>query len=74
MCGLFYSMRNEVSKFVFALPREWKGQLSKDVMKNRIEEYYVREINKYTKAEWDALNHNIVDAIGIGHWCLFGRV
>lgn len=74
MCGLFYGMRNEVQRFVFALPREWKGQLSKDVMKNRIEDHYVKKTKKYSKKSWDDLNHNIVDAIGIGHWSIYGRV
>ena len=74
MCGLFYAMRNEVDRFVFALPREWKGQLSKDVMKNRIEQVYVGKGKHYTKDEWEELDHNVCDAIGIGHWRLFGRV
>lgn len=74
ICGLLYGMRNEVDKFVFTLPRGWKGQLSKDVLKNRIESVYAGKGKKYTKEEWKDLNHNIVDAIGIGHWRLYGRV
>lgn len=75
ICGMFYQMRNSVQRFVFALPREWKGQLSKDVMKNRIEKTYVGIKDwQYSSKEWDALNHNVCDAIGIGHWSLHGRV
>jgi len=74
MCGLFYGMRNDVDKFVFALPRGWKGQLSKDIMKNRIEGAYTGKGKHYTKDEWEKLDHNVCDAIGIGHWRLFGRV
>ena len=74
MCGLFYGMRNDVQKFVFTLPRGWKGQLSKDVLKNRIESTYAGKGKKYSTAEWKELDHNVVDSIGIGHWLLFGRV
>lgn len=75
MCGLFYAFRNSLNRFVFALPREWKGQLSKEVMKNRIESSYVgKGEGKFSSDEWKSLNHNVVDAIGIGHWMLYGRV
>lgn len=74
MCGMFYSLRNEVDKFVFTLPRGWKGQLSKDVTKNRIEKYYCGKKCKYSTQEWQELDHNVCDAIGIGHWHLYGRV
>ena len=74
ICGLLYSMRNDVEKFVFTLPRGWKGQLSKDVLKNRIEGTYAGKGKKYSKEEWKDLDHNVVDSIGIGHWRLYGRV
>lgn len=74
MCGLFYALRNEVEKFTFTLPRGWKGQLSKDVTKNRIERDYAGKGKHYTKEEWEKLDHNVCDAIGIGHWKLHGRV
>ena len=75
MCGLFYQMRDKVDKFVFTLPRGWKGQLSKEVTKNRIAPTYcVKKKWQYSKDEWEELNHNICDAIGIGHWAIFGRV
>lgn len=75
MCGLFYQMRDEVDKFVFTLPRGWKGQLSKEVTKNRIKPIYCGKKKwQYSKDEWEELNHNIADAIGIGHWSIFGRV
>ncbi len=74
MCGLFYALRNDVEKFVYTLPRGWKGQLSKDVTKNRIERDYAGKGKHYTKEEWVKLDHNVCDAIGIGHWKLHGRV
>lgn len=74
ICGLFYSMRNHVDKFVFTLPRGWKGQLSKEVTKNRIERYYAGKDKFYTMKEWPNVNHNVADAIGIGHWRLYGKV
>ena len=74
MCGLFYAMRNDVEQFTYTLPRGWKGQLSKDVTKNRIERDYVGKGKNYTADEWKNLDHNVCDAIGIGHWRLHGRV
>jgi len=74
ICGMLYSMRGDVDKFIFTLPRGWKGQLSKDVMKNRIARDYAGKKKHYTEDEWKDLDHNVCDAIGIGHWRLFGRV
>ncbi len=74
MCGLFYAMRNDVGQFTYTLPRGWKGQLSKDVTKNRLERDYTGKGKKYTTKEWKELDHNVADAIGIGHWRLHGRV
>lgn len=75
MCGMFYNMRNHVDKFVFALPREWKGQLSKEVMKNRIKPIYCGKAKwQFSEDEWEELNHNVCDAIGIGRWAIVGRV
>ena len=74
ICGLLYGMRNDVDKFTFVLPRGWKGQLSKDIMKNRIERDYAGKGKHYTKDEWKDLDHNVCDAIGIGHWKIHGKV
>ncbi len=75
MCGLFYQMRDDVDKFVFTLPRGWKGQLSKEVTKNRIKSTYCGKKSwQYSEDEWEELNHNVCDAIGIGHWSIYGRV
>lgn len=72
LVGLIYSMRDSISDFKVFLPREWKGQLSKDVVRNRLTAAYTKE--KYSKKEWAILDHNILDAIAIGHFILFGRV
>jgi len=74
ICGMLYSLKGSVSKFKFYLPRQWKGQLSKDVTKNRLESMYVGKGKFYTTNQWKELDHNICDSIGIGHFELYGRV
>lgn len=72
MVGLLYSMHDKVSSFKLFLPREWKGQLPKDVVRMRLTSVYTK--HKYSKDAWAKLDHNILDSIGIGHFVLFGRV
>lgn len=74
VCGLLYGIRNDVDKFIFTLPRGWKGQLSKEVLRNRIAPTYAGKGKHYTTEEWKDIDHNVADAIGIGHWRLYGRV
>lgn len=74
VCGMIYSAIHDVDLFEFIIPRGWKGQLSKDVTRNRLEPIYAGKGKFYTAKEWKGLNHNIADAIGIGHWRIFGRV
>lgn len=68
--GMLYSLRWSFP-IVPVTPRGWKGQLPKDVTKNRLRRFYE---SYYTKKEWARLDNNIADAIGIGHWRLYGRV
>ena len=72
LVGLFYSMHDEISDFKLFLPREWKGQLPKEVVRNRLAAVYTKD--KYSKKEWAALDHNIMDSVAIGHFTLFGKV
>lgn len=74
VCGMIYSAIHEVEIFEFIIPRGWKGQLSKEVCKNRLTEFYAGKGKFYTVDEWEKLNHNVVDSIGIAHWRIFGRV
>lgn len=72
VCGLLFGMRYEPSmkEFELVVPRGWKGQLPKNVVANRLHKEYMKkyEINMIE------LNENVMDAIGIGHFKLFGSV
>lgn len=57
LCGMIASLDNVKT----VTPSGWKGQQSKDVVNNRLRE-------TYKDVEIAKLNHNIVDAIGIGRW------
>lgn len=72
ICGMIYTLQTIVDDVQMVIPRNWKKQFPKEVMKNRIEKYYVPKY--YDCKEWDDLDHNIRDAIGIGHWKLYGRI
>lgn len=72
VCGLIYGMRynTEIENFELVVPRGWKGQLPKEVVANRLHKEYME---KY-ELNMIELNENVMDAIGIGHFKLFGRV
>ena len=67
--GALYSLKPEVDEFKVVKPHEWKGQLPKSVMVNRLKEFYVN-----AGVDLEKLNPNVADAIGIGHFYLFGSV
>ena len=67
--GLIYSLKHELDELKIVKPREWKGQLPKQVMENRLREDY-NDIG----VDLAALNPNVVDAIGIGHFYITGSV
>lgn len=48
------------------LPKEWKGQISKEVCKKRIMTILSEEEKANIQWHSSSLDHNIVDAIGIG--------
>lgn len=58
LCGMISTIDENI---VITTPSGWKGQMSKDVVNNRLRSVYP-EVNI------EKTNHNIVDAIGIGHW------
>lgn len=69
VCGLLYSMRDSVKEYKVVIPREWKGQLSKGVMCERLKEHYTPVGIDLMK-----IDSNVADAIGIGHFYLYGGV
>lgn len=69
VCGLIYSLRCELDEMKVVKPREWKGQLPKKVVANRLRHDYL----KYD-IDMIELNENVMDAIGIGHFYIFGSV
>ena len=43
-------------------PEQWKGQLTKEITRDRV----IKEL-RTTNPDW---NHDVIDAIGLGLWCL----
>lgn len=71
LCGYICSIN--VDEFVILRPHEWKGQLSKKVVKNRLN----KKIDKISEKKIDSLlklNHNILDAIGLGYKFIFKEI
>lgn len=67
--GLIYSLKHDLDELRIVKPHEWKGQLPKEVMVNRLKEGYVP-----IGIDLEKINPNVADAIGIGHFYLFGSV
>ena len=63
LAGMICSLDNVIT----VTPSGWKGQLPKDVMRRRFIKYY-------PDIDIEKMNHNILDAIGIGHWYLYKHV
>lgn len=67
----------EARGVMYPLPREWKGQVPKDVMNKRTldklseKEYSVVKENLSRMPK--SLHHNAIDAIGLGQWAI-GRI
>lgn len=69
VCGLIYSLREHMTEFKVVTPQQWKGQLPKDVVVNRLRDHYLS-----IGVDLEKLNNNIADAIGIGHYYITGSV
>lgn len=67
VCGIMYSLR-VYTKIQTVLPRQWKGQLSKEATYNRMNKL------KLYNFDFHQINNNISDAICIGHWAIYGKV
>lgn len=69
LCGMIYNIKNNVVSYE---PRQWKGQLPKDVVARRLQKHYLK-IKIFSKDKF-ILDHNICDAIAIGHFHLWGKL
>jgi len=76
VCGLIYGMQYSMETCELVSPRGWKGQMPKEVMANRLQdEYWAKyQIDMNGTATDKKLNENVSDAIGIGHYKIFGSV
>jgi len=76
VCGMIYSLKDQqvgdtvVEEFKLVSPKGWKGQLPKEVVANRLQKEYE---DKYG-IDMVKMNNNVMDAIAIGHFRLFGSV
>ena len=67
--GMIYSMKHDLDELRVVKPHEWKGQTPKHVMVNRLKEDYMA-----VDVDLEKMNPNIADAIGIGHYYIFGSI
>jgi hypothetical protein len=70
VCGMIYSLHDTLDVCEVVVPRGWKGQLPKEVVANRLFDEYME---KYA-IDMVKMNPNVMDAIGIGHYKIFGSV
>lgn len=68
VCGMICALSKDVMTY---LPREWKGQRSKDVMRRRLGKFFKDE---KIKLDVDEINHNVLDAIQIGRHHIGKRI
>jgi hypothetical protein len=54
----------------FVLPAEWKGQVPKDVHWNRVKAKLTQEELETIQWKSKTLDHNIQDAVALGHWAV----
>lgn len=67
-CGAIWQISHDNCKnFIIITPSEWKGQLPKQIVRTRIMPFYPKHITSIT-------DHNIIDAIGIGHYYIYGKI
>jgi hypothetical protein len=73
VCGLIYGMQYDMESFELVTPRGWKFQLPKSVVANRLQKEYLS--SGIDLCKWIGTTmENVGDAIGIGHYKLFGGV
>lgn len=64
ICGMICGLTENTITYK---PLTWKGQMSKEVVRARL-------MRVYPDKQIEYMDHNIVDAIGIGHKYIFGKV
>lgn len=71
VCGMLCSLVNDlaIKEFKVVTPAEWKGQLPKEVVANRLKEHYLPLGINLTE-----IDANVADAIEIGHFYIYGDV
>lgn len=73
LCGGIFTYFNMIGVPVHTLhPREWKGQLPKDVVRERLKKSMIPKY--FTLKKWMDLDHNIMDAVVIGQFWILGRI
>lgn len=63
VCGMLYLLGNVMTIY----PHIWKRQIPKNVMRKRL-------MIRYPGIVTEKLDHNVMDAIGIGHWYVWKEV
>lgn len=73
LCGMLYNIDDTVVGYT---PNQWKGQLPKDVTARRLQKYYPKHkfIILKDKDVKFIVDHNVLDAIAIGHYYLFKKI
>jgi len=71
IAGMIFNITDNVISYE---PNQWKGQLPKDVVARRLQKLYPKEKIFDLKTKKFIIDHNIADAIGIGHKCLYGKI
>lgn len=71
MAGMIYNITDTVVSYE---PNQWKGQLPKDVVARRLQKIYPDEDIFDLKKKKFIMDHNVVDAIGIGHKWVHGKI
>ena len=67
--GFIYSLVYDLEQVQLVTPAGWKGQLSKEVMVNRLYDEYIQKGIDLRK-----MDSNVADSIGIGHYFINGSV
>lgn len=63
LCGSLQSLLGEDFNVKCVKPSTWKGQIPKEVMKNRI-------MKDYPEVDFDKIRHDVMDAIGMGSYII----
>ena len=71
IAGMIFNITDNVISYE---PNQWKGQLPKDVVARRLQKLYPKEKIFDLKTKKFIIDHNIADAIGIGHKHLYGKI